>query len=127
MFGENACSAARPRGSMVGPPPSGNSGAAVAGVRRMTMDKTPPARPIQHIASEAALTQMENISRYFPVWPAVLPSKVNPALRPLAVGIDKDLIARMVVPPDTDVVEAETQVRRAIGFLTRSYPYCRAV
>jgi hypothetical protein len=88
---------------------------------------TPTRSLIRHIASEFVLARMESIARFFPVWPAVLPSRSDPTLRPLAIGIDQDLVAKAVVPPDGTWEEMIGEVRRAIRYLTQSNSYRRAL
>jgi len=69
---------------------------------------------------------MEGIRPLFTEWPVVLPSEQAPEIRPLAIGIDRDIVARIVPPADMDPAAAEDQVRRALWYLTSSWQYCRA-
>lgn len=85
-------------------------------------------KPVQHVASNSVLTVLEGVAPYFPEeWPAVLPSRADPVLRPLAVGIDQALVDRIVPPAGVSAEEAGQHVRRALGYLVRSYSYLRAV
>lgn len=87
----------------------------------------PTRPPIRHIASESVLAKLESIARFFPVWPAVLPSRSDATLRPLKIGIDQDLMARVIVPDGITREEVSGEVRRAIRYLTQSNAYRRAV
>jgi sRNA-binding protein len=88
---------------------------------------TPTRTPLRHVASPLALAVMSRLSKYFPIWPAVLPSEADTTLRPLAIGIDKDLLARVVVPDGMLAEDVKKDVRRAIRYLTQSNSYFRAL
>src|SRR4051812_2983668 len=81
----------------------------------------------KNTATTSLLVVMEGIRKFFPHWPPVLPSETDSRVRPLAIGIDKNLASRMVVPDGISKIEADTQVQRAIRYLVRSYAYHRAV
>jgi hypothetical protein len=81
----------------------------------------------QHIASAAVMRVLEGIQPLFPNWPAVLPTPNNRELRPFAIGIHADLLARMTVPEGMAHDEAAERVQAALGFLVQSFAYRRAV
>src|SRR3954470_8043640 len=70
---------------------------------------------------------MDRIRPMLTQWPEVLPSRDQPRVVPLAIGIDRVIAERVVAVGAGSREEAQQEVAKAIRFLTRSFAYRRAL
>ncbi len=86
-----------------------------------TIDLDAEEKPV--LANGVTLRALSRIKPLLSTWPAILPTPENPALRPMAIGIDKAILALLVEPENED---ARRQVKAAIKALVKSPGYWQA-